>query len=416
VPVQDPNERKRIGDLYWIGAAGMACTGINNLWTNFFKDSLFLQWYWFGFYVTSYRDGFRRRALVGSILRLLFPHGLSVYIINGLALFCMFVCLAVLLRALVRLCSDTPPLRARLFLFVLCASTLSGVFSEVLGDMSQVAFTFFFAVNLLAGRRLRNQQARLGLALATVVVCFFIHESTICYLLPALPFILKPWPRPRDFVVPCLAYGVLLALTMHFSTMTAHPTYPALLSGHRPWLQNPWAMVSMHASIEAQHRIFIASRRYMATCLGGLGLLILCSFLAFGRCFDRRNFEHVLEAFTVIFILSLPIFIMAQDWGRFLVYVFLLTLVSCGLWSGFVSAIPSEAPHAISRLADGLLAITSTDLAQLGIAFALLVSANPWTSHFAGFDPQATQNLCVVLFVALLAWIYRRFTGSRQAA
>jgi hypothetical protein len=408
LPITDGQPQGRIRDLYWIGAAGIACTALNNLRTIFFKDTLFLQLYWFGFYVTSYADGFRRRALVGSVLRLLFPRGLSAYVINGIAMFCLLACLLVLLRALVRLCSDTSSLRSRLFLFALAASTLTGVFSEVIGDMAQVAFTLFFAVNLLIGRRLRSEPLRLGLALATVAVCFFIHESTICYLLPALPFLLKPWPRPRDFVLPCVAYAVLLALTPHFSTMTAHPTYPAILADHRTLLQNPWAMVTMGYSMEAQRHIFLESKSYLATCLAGLSLLSLCCFLAFSRCFDRRNLERVLLAFTVIFLLSLPIFIVAQDWGRFLVYVFLMTLVCCGVWSRDVSALPSEAPRLVSRLADGLLAVSSPDLVQLGVAFVLLNSANPWMTHFYGLDALATKNLYLIAGIALLAWIDRR--------
>jgi hypothetical protein len=104
------------------------------------------------------------------------------------------------IRSVGRLSLREPTLRSSLFLFALSASAVTAVFAEVLGDTLQIAFLFFVFTMLLA-RRLQSPSLQRLLALGALTLGFFIHEASIFFLAPALPFFLKERPKLREFAL-----------------------------------------------------------------------------------------------------------------------------------------------------------------------------------------------------------------------
>jgi hypothetical protein len=185
---------------YWIATAGALAGCFRNVHNNYATGTLWVDPYWISFYLTNFKDGYRRRALIGSLCRFLFPAGMNVVLINAVAVLVLLLCMAWFIRSVGRLSLREPTLRSSLFLFALSASAVTAVFAEVLGDTLQIAFLFFVFTMLLA-RRLQSPSLQRLLALGALTLGFFIHEASIFFLAPALPFFLKERPKLREFAL-----------------------------------------------------------------------------------------------------------------------------------------------------------------------------------------------------------------------
>ena len=80
------NSPRKSGTLAAIALVGCLSALLQSLNKATFKSGTFLlNGYWASFYSMSYSDGFRRRALIGSIIRALQPNGGSIVAVNILA-------------------------------------------------------------------------------------------------------------------------------------------------------------------------------------------------------------------------------------------------------------------------------------------------------------------------------------------
>ena len=104
-----------------------AFTGLHN---NIRGGSLLIDPYWVGFYAANYQDGFRRRALIGSLCRLISPHGISVVPINIIVMVSIVVLMVIAVRGFIRL-EAAPSLRQSVFSFAFFFSIFTAIFSRL---------------------------------------------------------------------------------------------------------------------------------------------------------------------------------------------------------------------------------------------------------------------------------------------
>ena len=110
----------------------------------------------------------RRRALIGTICRLIAPHGISVLAINVVAILSLLSLIYLLIKAWQHL-EIEKTFRGRLFTFAFFAAPFIGLLWEVLGDTLQIAFLLFLAVIILAHHRIKNQAVLV--AVGAILIC-----------------------------------------------------------------------------------------------------------------------------------------------------------------------------------------------------------------------------------------------------
>jgi len=407
-----------LSSLYALAGAGALVNVFRSLHANPAAGTLFVDPYWVEFYLSNYPDGFRRRALVGTLCRMLFPGGVPVMAINVFAAAVLLAAFVLLIRALCRLSVDAPSPRARLFLFALCASTLTAVFYETLGDLLQLTLVLFCCVMLLAARYLGKDWLKICAGLSIVALGYFIHEASVFLLAPALPFFVKQRPRLRDFVLPLCLVAALAGLSVHWSGRVPHPTYFATLehtlSQQRTLAATTAAAPALHWELAAEYRLYFATpaaRVYFAERFPQTLALGFAYLAALALCLERRRLQRTLFALCVIVLVSLPLWCIAIDWGRFLTYALLLAVVSSARWPGSDEA---DAPSLIRRLSDRLASLAQHELLQLGALFVLFTGPESFASHIEGIDLQTTWGFWAIAAAALVVGRLRR--SGRVAA
>jgi len=351
--------------------------GIRSFHNNYQLGTLLVDPYWVNFYITSYQDGFRRRALIGTVCRLFFPHGMSVLVINGFAMFAALACVALLAYAFTRIASGRS-YTARLWTFAFFASAFTGIFFEVLGDTLQMAFLIFCFSALFIARRTESSIVRLIVGLAALCIGFFIHEASIFLLAPCLPFYMKRRPVLYDFVAPFILFLGLFALSVHWSQVSVHLTNHAILYPHRGELAQVPETPGFKALLQDEyHNDFTSIYRFLAL-IGRLARVVLlgvAGLIALSKCLSKPVLVLTLKPFLSVMLFSIPLWLVAHDWGRFLCYALFLAVVSSLVWhdhAGDTEAV--ESSHFGMKLADLLLRVGDLELIGFAILFVLLDS------------------------------------------
>ena len=114
--------------------------------------------------------------------------------------------------------------------------------------------------------------------------------------------------------------------------------------------------------------------------------------------------QRTLFALACIVPISLPLWCIAFDWGRFLSYALFLALVSSALWQSDLAADEPAAPAPIIRLTARLEALSQMELLQLGTVFVLLTGPESPATHIEGVSLQDGLSFCFLAAAALLAY------------
>lgn len=313
-----------------LAGAGIVVAMIRALTWYAGHGTLLVSPYWLSFYVATYQDGFRRRALIGSICRMLAPQGISVFVINAIALIAAVSLLVLLARAFSKI-SNLDSQRSRLFGFAFFASIFGGMVFETLGDMLQITFLLFLAALLISARLRLNPLTRLVIGLLMICVAFLIHEASLFFIVPLLPFLVRHRPRMIDFILPLLLFAGLFALSIKWSHLNPAITYKAILHpASMPMdqlVETPDFKSLLQAEMATDFSSVKAVLRFATTCLRLLMVLIAGVF-ALAQCLPSRYLNDFLRRLGVILAFNLPMWAVAHDWGRFLVYGFLLSIVA----------------------------------------------------------------------------------------
>lgn len=393
-------DRRQLG---WICFAGLASAGVRGLHINHRLGSLLLDPYWVGFYVTNFQDGFRRRALLGTIFRLISPGGLSVVWINLLAMLALAGLLILFLRSILRLASfaNRP---AGLLLFAFFASALCSIFFEVMGDTLQLALLASTTLALLSARWCERNWLRLALAVAGLVLAFFIHEASAFLLVPCLPFLVSRKLVRRDFLLPVFLLGVLSALSLHWSSLDTHLTYHVLSVPRGLPLEGlattPKVMDLLRHEDEVDFGSPVRIGFFLIRCCS-IAALALAGLVALAGYFTAGMLRRFLAALITILVFSVPLWIIAHDWGRFLAYSFLLAAVAASTRHD-LAWLTSQ--RWLKKCGD-LLEHAADNSALQSAALLLLISSPYFQSRIAGMHIRDFLSSLVIVCIGLSSWM-----------
>jgi hypothetical protein len=359
-----------VGSSALAGVIAGVCASVRN---NLHHGSLFVDPYWVGFYVTNFQDGFRSRAFIGTLCRMLFPDGVSVVTVNIVSFVIAFALMGLLLRSFVRL-SAPSSLGLGLFTFAFFSSTLTSNFIETAGDMLQVAFVIFLGLFLLTATAFKSDTSRLIAGLLLIGLSFFIHDASMFFLVPALPFLLRNRPRLADFIVPSLLLVMLATLSIHWSNLQPSLTYQAIPFPHDRVLSEPIAIPDFKGLLRAEAAFDFGSLHNtirFASKLLRLFVLLFAGIIALAHCFPPRIFERFLRALSVMLLYNAPLWFVAHDWGRFLAYTFFFAIIVSAAHP--VTATDSQA-HSLSSLSAWIRSTRNTHAIPLSVLFVLFTS------------------------------------------
>lgn len=360
------------------------------------SPSLLVTPYWVSFFELSYGDGFRRRALMGSLLRAAEPGGGSVVLINVFAALVLAGLLVVYLSSFVRKMQRTS--WAYVFTFGFFMSALISVLFEVMGDLLQTAILLFVVVAWFAVHHVRSRPAALVLLLVALVPCFLIHEAAVFFLAPCLPFLFYRSPGLKQFVMLGIAPLVIfLAWSTAWNAVHPHLTYHLNLlhGGTHLDTKETFGTPTFRELLHQLYGVHFAGARGKVNFLLKVlkvAALVLGGWIAMSLIFPKSLVRRQLFLYTTLMICSLPLWVIAADWGRFSAYYFFLTIVLTS-WRPFGQPTVEAVPAFVERMEIRLHEITGSTLVRIAALFALVESPF-FASRIYGMDLRSL--LCVL--------------------
>lgn len=283
--------------------------------------------YWAGFYYTSYAGGDRRRALIGSIFSLVHPGGVGLFAITifALAVLCSIYFLFVnsLLRS-----EGGLTLKQRYAHLLILGGVLVSIQWEVLGDLLQIDLLIFLLVLLGLCRFVRNINARVAMMLLLMVPLTAIHEAALFIFPPFIPYVRERRPVLRDFALPALVAVALLGASMVLGAGTSEhlsrsSTAVGSLAQAVPDRTPPFSIL-MREELHHDFGTVRAVASWVSRILRIVSLLLASVFVCvMARYFRASGF--VQTAWRAL-VFSVPLWLIAHDWGRFLSYTIVLSL------------------------------------------------------------------------------------------
>ena len=330
------NSPRKSGTLAAIALVGCLSALLQSLNKATFKSGTFLlNGYWASFYSMSYSDGFRRRALIGSIIRALQPNGGSIVAVNILAGIVL-----IFLTAIYAIYFIQQSRKTNAWNYVFCAafflSALISIFFEVFGDLLQIALLLFLAVAWLLSRYVRSGFIRVIIALCVLIPCFLIHEAAIFFIAPCIPFLLCSKPRLRHFLITAVALVIFLAWSSLWSHVNPRMTYHlVLLHGQQKIdtqeiLGTP-SFGQLMRQLYTVHFAGLHGKITLLTKCAKIFSLIFAAWVAAANIFPRRTLTKQVHLYVALMVSSIPFWILAADWGRFTAYYFFL-VVTLPFW------------------------------------------------------------------------------------
>ncbi len=287
--------------------------------------------YFLGFFFRTYMSGARRRALVGSILKACFHHPLSP---SSLSLFSIAILAGItffILHAL-RLKGHQVLFRNRLAQLVLLSGVVVAIQWEVVGDLLQIDLLLFFFLFYFLRRYVRNASVRSFFGCLILLPLALVHEAAIFIVLPFVPYLSKRNPERKDYVMPVLFALALLGGSVVWgkSEMPAPASRTSVQAGRamvEPASTDtpPFGTLMME---ELAHDF--GSARLVASFVSRLTRICILFFTAqILLCWVVPTYfvSQSLHIFRRAMLLTLPLWLIAHDWGRFLSYTLILSLV-----------------------------------------------------------------------------------------
>lgn len=289
--------------------------------------------YWAQFWITSYTGGYQRRALLGQVVEYFFAGRIHYSTINILAL------INVLSMLLCVYIAYFKKYRASGYWFLPFLIVLSGpsttVLFEVMGDSLHVSFLIVFLYAILAKRFNRVSALVSGLVSALLVV--LIHEASIFLFLPAIYFIYCS-TQEADFDFRKV-FAVIFLLAAGYSLIFNNPpeimrhVVGIISKDSSVFYPANDALLSFTSLIGHEADSYFGSVKNFAVFLVKIfrvSIWPIAAIFIFVNIFRDNNLFGI---FLTLLILSLPLYIVAHDWGRFEIYTFLNSIYLSGILS-----------------------------------------------------------------------------------
>lgn len=286
--------------------------------------------YWADFWLISYEDGYVRRALWGAIVRFFADGSLSYFVLNGVAflnavlvgfaVLCFFVSHFSIAR------------NALLALVVLGCGPTIAVFFEVLGDPLHLAFLIFimFCVFL---RCVESPMAVwfAGFVVAALVVLF--HEASVFLFLPGVFFAVcaKSFGSINTFLLGVCMLLVLLVFVFFLNDQNAASGGFGLVTASQElYVVSEQPLPSFWLLLSKELQFYFGSWEgfigFLFKIVGAL-MYPLLFVVALGVIFGG---EFLMRLFFFLLIPTLPLYLIAHDWGRFAIYTLCVAIMLAG--------------------------------------------------------------------------------------
>lgn len=362
--------------------------------------------YWAQFWLLSYGDGFERRALLGSLLRWATGDAIPASLIAFLALGIAVLALALFVVWGARAAGARWPLLAG----ALVLGPSMTLLAETLGDPMQAALVLTGLAALVPGR------VGAVVCLLAIPPVILIHEAAIFLHVPVLLALAAARSGRRPAILPLAAITVALAAaSLLFADQPGSAPSARIVTatGAEITLGGailPDFMELLRQEMQARFDSPAAAVRTAEMLVRALAwpLLMVAALAAL------RGDAAPLRAFAALLALSLPLYAVAVDWGRFAMHALFgaFVLARAGASPRFG---PVEAPVA-AGLGRAVRALRRVATREVLVVALFLYIANP---HYR-IDGMTREN--VVAMVAVLGLLLvlqeaaRRTTGAKDGA
>lgn len=280
--------------------------------------------YWAQFWLTSFDDGYSRRALIGQLMRHLVGIEIPYQYINVLGILSAASILAFLLAWYFRQ-------YLKEYWVIPCAMLMSGpsatLLFEVLADPLQLCFIVLLPFLFI--QKYRFMALLYGFIAGAVMIA--IHEASIFIFIPALFLIYQSFNGNQLKIKNVMFYVVLIALfyavALDNQKVDAHTMsilgkdgslftlYQSSLPSFGDLLKDE--LLFYFGSVKGV--IYFILKIFRVTFWPILFLSVTFVFLK-----DRKS----LKIFIILLLISSPLYLIAHDWGRFAIYSLLLALIA----------------------------------------------------------------------------------------
>jgi hypothetical protein len=363
--------------MLWLAACALISVLQGGHFYNRHSGRGLLDSYWVDYYLLNYQDGFHRRALIGSILRLVYPQGASLLAINAFAALLLSLLLFVFVTSVYLFLRERPSFTKNALIpaSALLVSAVGSVFSETSGDLLQLCFVL--VASFLWFARSQPLMAKLPLALCVLLLCLQIHEASIFLFFPCVLLeTMGRRSRPRILLLVAFAVAAALLVALLKSNTGGHLTYTArLLGGHGVFEPRPDITQSFTEAMRQEREQYFSSLPnflgYLFRIQGTFAPLV-AAIVGLAGIMTAARFRLFMGNFLLLFGFSLPLYAVAHDWGRFEA----LTLLLCLLWTIIlhVPTIAAASPGISGGVADRLAEICeAASRNEYGMAAAALL-------------------------------------------
>jgi hypothetical protein len=323
----------------------------------------------------SYDHGVSRRAFLGEVLKLLHIDNGNYLIITALSWTITALIFWFLAKALTRVLAPLDGLTGSvLFAAILLSPLTTGILVATTGDPIQVPFLGFLVLSHLCIERSGNRTLTALAFVLLGVLAVLVHEASIFFIGPVLVlevFYLRPAGRVREAFAGFLA-GALPTLLL-IAHATAHHSITAVAPMHLGATQmvaNTHIEFGTFASLLAEENaahFHAGALGYVLTFRNAVGALILPVLFALilqrampATATDFRRHRYVIAVLLPV-LLSIPLWLIGHDWGRFTSYLFMLSIVALASDPKPATSTPRPAlPYSLLGLLLFLAGVTST--------------------------------------------------------
>ena len=310
--------------------------------------------YMLDIWMLTYQGGFRRRALLGSLVRAVAGHEVPwwpLQLILLLVTIALLACIALSLLSLSRSLDQ-----GRLVLLLAAASPVFSVFFEHIGDPLQICLLLVLATLWLV-RWLGERRRLIGaVVLASIGLSACIHEASLFLTAPAyLVLLARPaiqgYRRRYGLMLIVLALVVALYLavfhvdpsaaeagasnSLQYVNNYAGKVYSYSGSLDRPFFSYVWAEYESHFS--SWQALLGLPLRVFRVALVPMAFLGLISY----RLPSLIQQRLLVQVWMALAVTSFPLYVIAHDWGRFAIHTLVVTLFVGWFLLGVVAA-PAE--------------------------------------------------------------------------
>lgn len=303
--------------------------------------------YWLDHWLIGYDSGFNRRGLLGWMHKLLVGETLNI---QALHIFAYFLIALIFFIVYVSLRAAVSTATSKKLIAVMFALPILSVFFETLGDPMHLCIGIYGA-SCIAISRIRIRWVNAFIAVLTVVLTSLIHEASLFLIAPAYVLIATsanhrgPQIRPAFVAIFMIYFAslliyLLLMLKGSFGggeelATGAVKAYNAITGATYTYSgsQSATFVDLLKGEYNLYYSSFQSIIKFVLKPLGS-GLVPISFLLLVCSLYKAKESAMTLwKAWLFVSLSSLPLYVIAHDWGRFAIYNLIISFIATLLFS-----------------------------------------------------------------------------------